>query len=204
MTSAGRSSPNFAVRHVCSRSAKFRKSPLVEFPAIAHPSQLVQRAVQEAGLGRHGAEPCRWESSECFRPGAAPPRGLAHHALPPPPAEWPEPPPRHPAANARSDERARSPSCALAACSPVGSDAQPRRRRSDVLRRRHRPKTPRNNPAASPDGSVPPSIQYPGGKALRPPMMIRSFRRPVTNNSPSFRNPKSPVRRNGPSPVSAR
>src|ERR1700685_1978006 len=32
------------------RSAKFRKSPLVEFPAIGHPLQFIQRAVQKVGL----------------------------------------------------------------------------------------------------------------------------------------------------------
>ena len=32
-------------------------------------------------------------------------------------------------------------------------------------------------------------------------MMIKSLRRPVTNSSPSLTKPRSPVRRNGPSPV---
>ena len=40
------------------------------------------------------------------------------------------------------------------------------------------------------------------GYILTPWKMIRSLIRPVMNSSPSFKNPRSPVRRNGPSPVS--
>ena len=42
------------------------------------------------------------------------------------------------------------------------------------------------------------------GERLRPRMMIRSFSRPATYNSPSSRNPASGVRRNGPAPSAKR
>lgn len=35
-------------------------------------------------------------------------------------------------------------------------------------------------------------------------MMITSFKRPVTNSSPSLTKPRSPVRMNGPSPLASR
>ena len=87
---------------------------------------------KEAGLASMALHLAAGGLGNAARPGAAPPCGLAHHALRPPPAEWPEPRPRHPAANARWDERALP---RPARCEPpVGSGAPLRRRRSVVLR----------------------------------------------------------------------